>query len=235
MKPFLTAEWTNIAVISFEADKNILSKYLPVKTELNEWYGKYFISLVGFTFSRPAWKGIPTLLFRRFPEVNLRFYVKYKTKEGWRNGIVFIKEIAPSRIIGLTAKLLYHENYIALPMKHVIQKNTDHQLTEYYWKTSTQWNYIKIRSPYEIINASNSMESFISEHYWGYIRLKPSKTLEFKIAHPPWKIFPAINNEIQLDAKILYGDDLAPFFHHKPLSAFVMDGSYTEVSRPVLI
>ncbi|MEI9911844.1 MAG: DUF2071 domain-containing protein [Bacteroidota bacterium] len=92
-----------------EADKSLLQKYIPYKTELNDWNGKYYISLLGFIFNRPVIAGIPSPFYRRFEEINLRFYVRHKTGNEWKNGVVFINEIAPSPIIGLVARWLYHE------------------------------------------------------------------------------------------------------------------------------
>ena len=105
MKSLLTADWTNLLVATFEADKNLLREYIPYKTELNDWNGKYYMSLLGFMFSRPLIAGIPSPFYRCFEEINLRFYVRYKSRYGWRNGVVFIKEIAPAKLIGLTGQM----------------------------------------------------------------------------------------------------------------------------------
>jgi hypothetical protein len=54
--------------------------------------------------------------------------VRYKNGNQWKNGVVFIKEIAPSHIIGLVAKWLYRENFtvflsnIALPILALNEK-----------------------------------------------------------------------------------------------------------------
>jgi uncharacterized protein YqjF (DUF2071 family) len=83
MKTLLTANWTNLVTATFEADKKLLQKFVPAKTELNDWNGKYLMSLVGFLFSSPCLYGIPSPLFRKFEEINLRFYVRHKTGNKW--------------------------------------------------------------------------------------------------------------------------------------------------------
>jgi uncharacterized protein YqjF (DUF2071 family) len=124
MRTLLTADWTNLAVVTFETDKKLLAKYIPYKTELNDWNGSYYLSLVGFQFSHPSINGIPMPFYRSFEELNLRFYIRYKSGNEWQKGVVFIKEVAPSPVIGMVARFLYRESFISLPMKHSIE-NTD--------------------------------------------------------------------------------------------------------------
>src|SRR5258706_12491650 len=106
MRTLLTAHWVNLLTATYETNKNFLKKFLPAKTELNEWNGKYFMSLVGFMFLKPALLGMASPFYRSFEEINLRFYVRHKERKSWKNGVVFIKEIAPARIIGLAAAWL---------------------------------------------------------------------------------------------------------------------------------
>ena len=236
MKRFLTAEWKNLAVATFEIDKKLLGKYLPDNTEINGFDGKHFISLVGFMFSNPAFFGFKAPFFRTFEEMNLRFYVKRKTQNGWRNGVVFIKEIAPSKFIGQIAKLLYRENFITLPMSHSIAMTADQQETEYKWKIRNKWNFFSLKTSTIPLSAEvNSIEAFIKNQYWGYTKGNFKETFEFEIKHIPWNIFPSTSFELDIDAEALYGKELASFFYQKPLCCFLMDGSYTEISRPVLL
>ena len=41
--------------------------------------------------------------------MNLRFYVRRKAEDGWRRGVVFVKEIVPRFAIAAMARLLYGE------------------------------------------------------------------------------------------------------------------------------
>ena len=236
MKPFISAEWTNLVVASFEIDGNLLKKYLPPKTELNDWHGNYFMSLVGFMFSNPRFLGLKAPFYRIFEEVNLRFYVKYKTGNAWKNGVVFIKEIAPSKLIGLTARFLYRENFITLPMKHAFSNSGTEQQTDYFWKIHEKWNFLKLRTGnIPLSDNKNTIESFICNHYHGYTKTSDESTFEFDVKHIPWKIFPALDFQMDLDAEAVYGTELASFFYQKPLTCFLMDGSYIEISRPISI
>src|ERR687887_240214 len=102
---FLTAEWRKLAMINYEIDPSVLLKYKPRGTELDDWQGKSFISIVGFLFQKTRVFGLPIPYHRDFEEVNLRFYVRYPGDEGWRRGVVFIKEIVPRQAIATSARL----------------------------------------------------------------------------------------------------------------------------------
>src|SRR4249920_1415272 len=107
---FLTAEWRHLAMLNFEIEPKLLEPFVPAGTELDEWQGKTFISVVGFMFLNTRVFGAPIPFHRNFEEVNLRFYVRRNSVDGWRRGVVFVKEIVPRSAIALTARVVYGEN-----------------------------------------------------------------------------------------------------------------------------
>src|SRR5439155_9383088 len=94
-RPFLTAEWRDLAMLNYEVDPAVLRPRVPAGTELDAWRGRTFLSVVGFMFLDTRVLGIPIPLHRDFEEVNLRFYVRREASEGWRRGVVFVKELVP--------------------------------------------------------------------------------------------------------------------------------------------
>jgi uncharacterized protein YqjF (DUF2071 family) len=232
----LTAHWTNLLVVNYETEKNFLKKFLPAGTELNDWNGKYIMSLVGFEFSKIKLLGIPSPFFRHFAELNLRFYVKRKMKNGWRKGVVFIKEIAPHKLIGKMAGWLYKENFIALPITAFTETAGLLKKTGYEFKLNGGLNFLKAatETEYSAI-APESIEDFISDHYYGYTKLNGTKSKEFRVYHRPWKIHKVLSAEIQLDTKAVYGKEFEQWLHLQPLNTFLMDGSETTVSWPVCL
>ena len=232
----LSAHWTNLLVANYEVDKHLLEKFLPAGTELNDWNGKYFISLVGFQFSKTELLGIPSPFYHSFPEINLRFYVKRKMKDGWRKGVVFIKEISPSKLIGYMASLLYNENFITLPLKSRIENTTDKINIEYNFTINNEANYLKaIVNSKPLDYAEDKLESFIANHSWGYTRVNEKLTKEFQAIHRSWNIHPVLSSEIKIDSKKLYGNDFTKCLITPPFSIFLMDGSETKVTRPLVI
>lgn len=236
MKPLLSAGWTRLAVATFEADKQLLARYLPQHTELNDWNGRYYMSVLGFLFSKPVIAGIPSPFYRCFPEVNLRFYVRQRTNAGWQNAVVFIKEIAPSPLIGLAAQWLYHENFISLPMKHHFSQDGPEQHMEYYWKIKKEWNHLQLvtaATPAE--PEPGSLEAFTRDHYHACTLSSAGQSYAFQIEHPPWQIYPGIACSLLLNAAAVYGEQFCDYFQQPPCSYFGMDGSGTDISYPSLI
>src|SRR5438128_2733543 len=120
MKPvFLTAEWRDLIMANYLVDPGVLQNYLPDKTELDCFEGKYYVSLVGFMFLKVKLRGLTIPFHVNLPEVNLRFYVKYKENDTWKRGVVFIKEIVPKPAVTFLANYLYQEKYATTFMKTV--------------------------------------------------------------------------------------------------------------------
>ncbi|MBC7865002.1 MAG: DUF2071 domain-containing protein, partial [Bacteroidia bacterium] len=109
---FLEAEWRKLVIFNFEVDPELLKKYLPAFTELDDFNGKHLISLVGFQFKNTKVWGIKWPWHVNFLEVNLRFYVRRKMPDGsWRRGVSFVKEMVPHALIATAARRLYGEPY----------------------------------------------------------------------------------------------------------------------------
>ena len=129
VKPFLTANWRYLAMMNFVVDPAILAPFVPAGTELDFYEGETFISVVGFLFLDTRVLGISVPLHRDFEEVNLRFYVKRKSIEGWKRGVVFVRELVPRRAIAAVARVFYGERYAAVPMRHSIVDNEERRLS----------------------------------------------------------------------------------------------------------
>ena len=89
---FLTAEWRNLAMLNYEVDAGLLLPFVPAGTELDDWNGKVFVSMVGFRFLKTKLFGLTIPFHSNFDEVNLRFYVRRREGDEVRRGVVFIEE-----------------------------------------------------------------------------------------------------------------------------------------------
>jgi uncharacterized protein YqjF (DUF2071 family) len=231
MNPFLTANWRYLAMLNFVVDPALLAPLVPPGTELDYGDGETFISVVGFLFLDTRLLGLPIPLHRDFEEVNLRFYVRKKSADTWRRGVVFLREIVPRRAIALVARAFYGEHYLALPMKHEIE-HVDLKLSvEYSWRRGRKWESLKITARGEPQNiAAGSHAEFITEHYWGYTCVG-SGCSEYRVEHPRWKIWNAETFELRADVATLYGKEFADTLNQSPRSAFIADGSPIRIDR----
>jgi uncharacterized protein YqjF (DUF2071 family) len=231
-RPFLTARWRYLAMLNYEVPPEILRPLVPAGTELDAWQGKTFASLVGFLFLDTRVRGIAIPWHRDFEEVNLRFYVRRKAEDGWRRGVVFVKEIVPRFAIAGVARLLYGEKYVALPMRHARAGDParDGMYVMYGWRFQQRWNGLCARVEGAAREAApGSEEEFITEHYWGYSSLRGGGCAEYKVEHPRWRVWTLQWPVLDCDVAGLYGERFTAFLSGEPSSAFLADGSEVAV------
>ena len=231
-KPFLAAEWRNLLMANYAIDPSVLKPYLPCGTELDEFNGTHFVSLVGFLFANTRVMGVSVPLHTTFEEVNLRFYVRYKENGLWKRGVVFIKEIVPKHLISLVANSLYGEKYATHPMKHEWKTVSEGLEVSYSWKVGQEWNYLRALTEK---NASplveGSKEEFITEHYWGYTFINQGCSGTYQVAHPRWGVHRVLDFDAYCNVEALYGRPFVDALSEKPSSVFLADGSPIKVMK----
>jgi uncharacterized protein YqjF (DUF2071 family) len=230
-QPFLTAQWRHLAMVNFEIDPRVLQPLVPHGTELDCWQGRSFVSIVGFLFLDTRVHGYAIPYHRDFEEVNLRFYVRRRADEGWRRAVVFVKEIVPRAAIAMTARWLYGENYVALPMRHRIEEGPDEKTVSYGWRLRGQEHRLDMSvtgTPLDVI--AGSEEEFITEHDWGYVRGKET-TIEYRVEHPRWQVRSATSARLSADVAALYGKEFIESLTGNPSSAFLTEGSDVSVFK----
>lgn len=230
-KPFLTAEWRYLAMLNFVADPKLLEPLVPAGTELDFHHGETFVSIVGFLFLRTRVLGLPIPLHRNFEEVNLRFYVRRQTAEGWRRGVTFVRELVPRRAIALVARAFYDEPYLATPMRHSIAQSANELALQYQWWRAGQWETLGMTAAGEAhASAAGSHEEFITEHFWGYTT-RASGTSEYGVEHDRWRLRTATQWTFDAGVASLYGPQFVATLGAQPTSAFIADGSPVIVRR----
>jgi uncharacterized protein YqjF (DUF2071 family) len=233
---FLSAAWRHLVMLNYEIDPLVLRPLVPKGTELDAWNGRHFVSVVGFLFLNTRVLGIPIPFHRNFEEVNLRFYVRRRADDGWRRGVVFVKEVAPRRAIVAVARWVYNENYIACPMASRVSLPDPDRGTsgsvEYHW-TSGPRRY-SVGAEFDgtpALPGPGSEEEFITEHYWGYGRRRDGSSLEYRVEHPRWRVWRTSRARFDGDVKEFYGAQYDDALRQPPSSAFVADGSDVAVFR----
>jgi len=224
-RPFLTAEWRWLAMLNYEIDPEVLKPFVPPGTELDSFNKITYVSVVGFLFLRTRVFGLPIPFHRNFEEVNLRFYVRRKCGDEWRRGVVFILELVPRALIAQVARTVYHEPYLAVPMRHQIKSDVAGIECEYAWQRAGRWESLAASATGESITTDdNSEEAFITEHYWGYTAHR-GRTSEYQVEHPKWRVWRAQKTSFDADVKTLYGEQFIAPLARPRRSAFIADGS----------
>jgi len=229
---FLTAEWRSLVMLNYAVDPAILVRHLPRGLEIDFWRDEALVSMVGFRFLHTRVLGVAIPFHQDFEEVNLRFYVRRRAEEGWRRGVVFVREIVPRSMIALVARVAYNEPYLGLPMRHCVPPAGEAGRFEFGWKFREAWCGLGAETVGEPATiAAGSAEEFIFEHYWGYTRQRDGSTAEYQVEHPRWRAWQASNSWLTGELGTLYGAGFGNALGGAPRSAFVADGSEVTVRR----
>lgn len=213
---------------NFEVDPALVRPLAPRGTEIDFWNGRTYMSLVGFLFLDTRVMGVPIPLHRNFEEVNLRFYVRHRGAEGWRRGVTFVKEIVPKRMITLVANALYNENYVTMPMRH----ERSETMVRYEWRSPSRWNRLEAKFAGEPVPLREGSEAeFITEHYWGYTAQRDGGAMEYRVEHPPWRVWESPEMSWSADGAELYGAGFGRVISGPATSAFLAEGSEIAVFR----
>ncbi|HEY3394096.1 MAG TPA: DUF2071 domain-containing protein [Lacipirellulaceae bacterium] len=243
-------------MLSFRVPAKLLSKFAPPGTEPDLFDGQAYLSIVGFRFHSTRLFGLAIPGHTRFVEINLRYYVRRHVDGRPRRGVVFVKEIAPRRAVGVAANWLYNENYITRPMRARIEiantRLSRGDTIEYAWQTKTislpsrevqgegsvrhvkvaRWNHLAARISAPLaLPKPGSFEEFIIDNYWGYVRGRDVCTREYRVLHDPWRVAPADEVEWNCDLAATYDAPFADYLAATPASALVADGSSIELFR----
>jgi len=224
-------------MLNYEVPSSLLRPLVPPGTELDTWKGASLASVVGFRFLDTRVLGIGVPGHRDFDEVNLRFYVRRRGEEGdWRRAVVFVRELVPRRAIAFVARWFYNEPYSAVPMQHELQfaNAADGQpgRAAYAWHLADRWHRLEVRTRGRpALPEPTSEAAFISEHYWGYTVQRDGASKEYRVDHPPWRVWEAEGAQLDCDVKAVYGTGFAECLGIQPRSAFLAEGSEVTVYR----
>lgn len=225
---FLTAEWRHLLMLNYEVPRAVLAPYLPAGVELDLYEGRTLVSLVAFRFLNTRVLGqLPVPFHINFDELNLRFYVARHMPGGeMRRGVCFIREFVPRAAIALTARILYDEPYVAVPMRHEVFLDAARPRVAYGVRVGGRWHTISGQPVGAPALATNDPAiGFITEHYWGYTKRQSGKTSEYQVVHPVWQAQRVEGARFEGDAAALYGPQWAGIFAGPPHSAFLANGS----------
>lgn len=223
---FMTGNWEDLIISTFEVDKKVLEAYLPHNTEVDLYNGKALMSVVAFTFSKVKFFGFKIPFHQKFGQINFRFYAKSKINGA--KGVVFIREFAPKPIIALIANTLYNEPFF---FRNV---NRNNRITQS--KKSIKYSYKNIdikalTSKTTIALSKNSLNEFIVDRYIAFVKRSNTKTFQYKIYHKPWKLYKGALTEIN---KNIISMLPKKFENAKYLNTCVVDGSAVSVEKGIL-
>jgi uncharacterized protein YqjF (DUF2071 family) len=235
MATFLEAEWRYLAMAHYRVERELLTRFVPSGTELDEWSGRTHVTLVAFRFLRTRILGIGVPGHRNFDEINLRLYVRRRVDGEIRRGVVFIKDIVAVPGVALAARLTYNEKYELHQTRSKVPRTpgAPPDRLRYEWRSGSGWNRLAMAAgdgPF--VATPGSEEHFVTDRPWGYTRQRDGGTIEYRVAHPPWRLWRAVEVEARVHATELYGPEFEPVLGGEPDLSIVAEGSPVSISSP---
>ena len=225
-RPFLTARWSNLAILTYEVPPALLDPHLPAGLELDRRGGSAFASLVAFDFQDARVWGVAWPGLRRFPEINLRFYVR----QGNRRGVVFIREFVPQPLVSWLARAIYNEPYLVAPIESGVADEAPVIVTIRRLRWHGRSHAIEVTGHKPAVRpGEDSEEHFFKEHQWGFGRDRRGRTLVYEVRHPLWDVYPVRSWSLDFDWAGVYGPAWGFLSAEKPASVVLAAGSPVSV------
>jgi uncharacterized protein len=225
---FLTATWSNLAIITYAVDPEVLVPHVPPGCEADTLDGRAFVSLVAFDFLDTRVLGVRWPGFVNFPEINLRAYVR---RDGKQRGVTFIRELVPSRFIATVARKIYNEPYLAVPMRSEVAQDERSIATTHVATLDGREHSIRVRADADSFTPDpSSVEHFFKEHSWGYGSTRDGRLISYEVNHPTWAVYrnPRVER-LEWDFGAVYGDRWKFLIDARPHSVVFAVGSSVSV------
>lgn len=225
-RPFLTATWRYLLNVTYRVSPEILLPHVPRGLTLDVRDGTAFASVVAFHFRDTRVRGLRIPGHVHFPEVNLRYYVKW----GDRRGVVFWRELVPRFCIAAVANRLYNEPYQATRMHVSLEPDGPDQRLCHRFRYGGHWQEIHARFGPELSYPPENSEAFyFQEHDIGFGRTHGGKTLSYDVIHPRWRNYALKDYALELDFARMYGPEWAFLSEARPHCAVLAEGSEVAV------
>lgn len=220
--PFLEATWSDVCMLTFAVDPELLADRLPEPLELETRGGEAFVSLVALDFSETKVWGVGWPGFRSFPEVNFRFYVRH----GERRGVMFLRQFVPQPFVAWMAGLFYREPFQATPMESDLRVEGGVRRVEHRWSYGGQRHHLYLEADDEAgaPDASSDAHRFL-DRQWGFAAGRRGGALTFELEHESWKTYPVRSFDLEIDWSSLYGREWDALVGREPVSVVLADGS----------
>ena len=191
----LRMTWRDLLFLHRPISVEAVRSLVPPELEVDTFEGRAWIGVVPFEMCDVAPRLAPALPgVSRFPELNVRTYVRYRDRNGdERPGVWFFSLDASSRLSVRTARAFFHLPYFDARMS--IERWSD---SVHYVSTRThrgapagrfQATYRPVGEPYR--SRPGSLDHWLTERYCLYSADRRGRLFRGHIQHAPWPLQPA--------------------------------------------
>jgi uncharacterized protein YqjF (DUF2071 family) len=227
-RPFLTAEWRDVVGVTFACDAERLAPYVPAGTQLDALEGAARVSLVAFEFHRTRVRGVPIPGCIRFPEINLRFYVRH---EGER-AVVFVRELVPVWAVATVARLRYDEPYTRVPMTSERRVDAEAGTLTVEHRFAKGSSLAVTAALDAVVPEAGSAAWWLTDHALGVGTRRDGRTVAYRVEHPTWALHEVRDTRLDVDFAAVYGPEWAWLAEAAPSHVTLAAGSAVTVSPP---
>lgn len=231
-RPFLTARWSDIVLLTFEAPEELIRRAIPPAVEADRWHGRTYVSLVALRMRDVRIMGWRIPGFTSHAQVNFRAYVRV----GEEPGVWFIRQLVPSRLIAAVGRLRYGEPFWPMAIRsHVVDSGATIRAEYTVGPRALGWHLSVTGSSSAAVPADDSPEHHFTERVLA-CRARPDGGLRvFRVGHPRWAVREVRGVDYRFDFGSVYGADWAFLNRARPMSVVFAAGSDVTVYPPVSV
>lgn len=231
-RPFLTARWSDIALLTFDAPEELIRRAIPPGVEPDRWNGRTHVSLVALRMLNVRILGWRIPGFASHPQVNFRTYVRV----GSEPGVWFVRQLVPSRLIAAVGRLRYHEPFWPMAISARVFDASQEVRAEYaVGPRALGWHLNVSGSRAAAVPASASPEHHFAERVLACRALATGGLRTFRVEHPPWRVREVRSVDHRFDFGSLYGAEWEFLNRAAPVSVVFAEGSKVAVYPPSLV
>jgi uncharacterized protein YqjF (DUF2071 family) len=227
-RPFLEATWRDVIGFSYAVEPARLAPFLPRGAAIDELDGAARVSVVAFEFADTRLLGRRVWGHVGFPEVNLRFYVRYRDERA----VVFIRELVPRSAVAAVARLRYGEPYRRIPMRCGRLPSQGGLRVWHELGHGARWRMTVDARCVSHPPQEGTAEHWLTHHALGVGRMRDGRTRVYRVEHPLWALHPLVDWELDVEFGALYGAEWTWLDDAEPTHVTLASGSPVIVYPP---
>jgi uncharacterized protein YqjF (DUF2071 family) len=187
-RPVMSQRWDDVVFLHWRYDPAEVQRLLPAGVEVDVFDGAAWVALVPFRMLDLALPGGRRLPFGTFPEVNVRTYVRSRSRRGVWFFSLDIDRVAPTAV----ARAVYRLPYCVGRVDHVRVHDLVSTRVERRWPAGerpiTAELTVRTGDP---LDAADPLARFLTAR-WGLISARPGGRPRWApVEHPVWPLHDA--------------------------------------------
>lgn len=230
---FLTARWSHLVLLTFEVPEDLVRAVIPAGVEPDRRQGRTHVTLVALRMDDIRVVGWRVPGFRMHPQVNLRTYVRRPRDAPGGAGVVFVRQLVPSRLIAAVARARYGEPFLAAAVEARVAAAGDAVSVEYRFGLAAPTNRLAVAgSRHSHLPVPGSLEQYLVERRIGWRTDRRGRLHSFRVEREAWAIREVRSVAYHIDFATLYGAPWECLNGAEPVSTIFAVGSDVAVYEP---